>query len=307
MTSPSPLNIVLHNAFIGKVHNFPAPAKINLFLHIIGQRNNGYHNLETLFQFIDHSDTITLTVTNTSSINLLTPIADVNNDDNLIIKAAKLLKNTTNIPWGVDISINKILPMGGGLGGGSSNAATILVALNILWQCKLSNKELAILGRSLGADVPIFIHGFSAFAQGVGDELTVANPIESWYLITKPECSISTQQVFTSPDLPRNTKKLSLSAIDTRDFINDSFHNDCQKVVIKHYPEVAKLLAWLVEYAPSRMTGTGACVFTRFSSQHEALSLQAELPKGIDSFVAQGLNKSPLHSMVALLLLNKYL
>jgi len=293
------------NTFLNKPIKFPSPAKINLFLHIVGQRDDGYHNLETLFQFINHSDTITLTVTETPEIELLTPIDGVKNEDNLIIKAARLLKRKSNSTLGVKISINKILPMGGGLGGGSSNAATILVALNTLWQCELTLSELAVLGLSLGADVPIFIHGFSAFAQGIGDELTAINPQEAWYLITKPECSISTQQVFTASDLPRNTQKLSANALKNSDFINDSFHNDCQILVIKLYPEVAKLLAWLVEYAPSRMTGTGACVFTRFSSQDEALALQAKLPKGISSFVAQGLNESPLCSVIAKLSLNQ--
>ncbi|WP_019025924.1 4-(cytidine 5'-diphospho)-2-C-methyl-D-erythritol kinase [Colwellia piezophila] len=295
----------LSNPFLNKAFEFPAPAKINLFLHIVGQRDDGYHNLETLFQFIDHSDTLNLTVTEKSEITLLTPIEGVNNEDNLIVKAARLLKKASNTAFGVKISINKILPMGGGLGGGSSNAATVLVALNTLWQCQLSLTELATLGLSLGADVPIFVHGFAAFAQGVGDELSAMHPQECWYLITKPECSISTQQVFTAVELPRNTKRLSSSALDTSDFINDKFHNDCQTLVIKHYPEVAKLLAWLVEYAPSRMTGTGACVFTRFSNQREARSLQAKLPKGVSSFVAQGLNKSPLCSVMTKLSLNK--
>ncbi len=292
------------NRFIDKTFKFPSPAKINLFLHIIGQRDDGYHNLETLFQFIDYSDTINLTITEQPAIELLTPITGVPNEDNLIVKAARLLKNKSNTPFGVKISINKILPMGGGLGGGSSNAATILVALNTLWQCKLSNKELAILGLSLGADVPIFIHGFAAFAQGVGEQLTATQPLEAWYLITKPECSISTQQVFTAEDLPRNTERLPVKALETNDFINNDFHNDCQTLVIKHYPEVAKLLAWLVEYAPSRMTGTGACVFTRFSSQNEALALQKKLPKGVASFVAKGLNESPLSKVIAKLDLN---
>ncbi|TMM42663.1 4-(cytidine 5'-diphospho)-2-C-methyl-D-erythritol kinase [Colwellia ponticola] len=287
------------NPFINKTLEFPSPAKINLFLHIVGQREDGYHNLETLFQFIDYNDTISLTVTQASDITLLTPIEGVDNDDNLIVKAARLLKNKTNTSFGANISIDKILPMGGGLGGGSSNAATVLVALNTLWQCQLSLDELAELGLSLGADVPIFVHGFAAFAQGVGEQLSMIEPQESWYLITKPECSISTQQVFTAKDLPRNTKKLSPSALKTRDFINKNFHNDCQTLVIKYYPEVAKLLAWLLEYAPSRMTGTGSCIFTQFSSSQEALSLQAKLPKGISSFVAQGLNKSPLCSVIA--------
>ncbi|TYK65531.1 4-(cytidine 5'-diphospho)-2-C-methyl-D-erythritol kinase [Colwellia echini] len=293
-TSPTSIN-----HFINKAIEFPSPAKINLFLHIVGQRPDGYHNLETLFQFLNYSDTITLTVTEQPSISLLTPIEGVNNEDNLIVKAAKLLKSKCNTSLGVNISINKVLPMGGGLGGGSSNAATILVALNKLWQCDLSLNELAILGLGLGADVPIFVHGFSAFAQGVGEELTPIEPLESWYLITKPKCSISTQQVFTATELPRNTPTLSSQSLTVKDFITENFHNDCQTLVIKNYPEVAKLLAWLVEYAPSRMTGTGACVFTRFSSQDEAQALQAKLPPGISSFVAQGLNKSPLCSLIA--------
>ncbi len=297
-------NTSYENSFLNKAIKFPAPAKINLFLHIVGQRDDGYHNLETLFQFLDHSDTITLITTEQPAIELLTPIEGVPNEENLIVKAAQLLKNKSNSPFGVKISINKILPMGGGLGGGSSNAATILVALNTLWQCKLSTTELATLGLSLGADVPIFIHGFSAFAQGIGEQLSATHPLEAWYLITKPECSISTQQVFTAENLPRNTEKLPANALKTNDFINDNFHNDCQTLVIKHYPEVAKLLAWLVEYAPSRMTGTGACVFTRFSSQDEALSLQAKLPEGISSFVARGLNQSPLSKVLAQLNLN---
>lgn len=286
------------NFYINKTLEFPAPAKINLFLHIVGQREDGYHNLETLFQFIDHSDTLQLKVTSTPEINLLTPIGGVNNEDNLIVKAAQLLKKHTTSPYGVEISINKILPMGGGLGGGSSNAATILLALNTLWQCNLPCDDLASLGLSLGADVPIFIHGFSAFAQGVGEQLSHLEPIESWYLITKPDCSISTQEVFTATDLPRNTHKLALKSLETEDFLTDEFHNDCQTFVINNYPEVANLLSWLIEYAPSRMTGTGACIFTRFSSQEKARSLQEKLPKGVHSFVARGLNKSPLYSVI---------
>lgn len=293
------------NFFLDKTLEFPAPAKINLFLHIVGQREDGYHNLETLFQFIDHSDTLRLKVTSNPEINLLTPIKGVNNEDNLIVKAANLLKDKTNSPLGIEISIDKILPMGGGLGGGSSNAATILIALNTLWQCNLSQDELVTLGLSLGADVPIFIHGFSAFAQGVGEQLSHVEPMESWYLITKPDCSISTQQVFTAADLPRNSKKLALKSLETKDFVTNEFHNDCQTLVINKYPEVANLLSWLVEYAPSRMTGTGACIFTRFSSQEKAQSLQEKLPKGVSSFVARGLNKSPLCSVIESLALAK--
>ena len=183
--------------------------------------------------------------------------------------------------------------MGGGLGGGSSNAATVLLALNKLWSINLSTKKLAKLGLSLGADVPVFVEGYAAFADGVGEQLQPAMPDEPWYLVCKPNCSISTAEVFQSQDLPRNTPKMSFY-----DFDLSKVHNDCEKMVIKHYPEVANLLAWLVEYAPSRMTGTGACIFSRFDSKQEACRIQSLLPSGVTSFVAKGLNQSPVHAIV---------
>lgn len=297
---------------LNKSYKFPAPAKLNLFLHVVGQRTDGYHELETLFQFLDYSDTIEITVTTNSDITLLTPIDGVDNEDNLIVKAAKLLQEKVfqqkhkyhkNPLLGAQISIEKVLPMGGGLGGGSSNAATILVALNALWQCGFSAEELADFGLSLGADVPIFVQGFAAFAQGIGEQLTPVQPEECWYLVSKPDCSISTASVFTSADLPRATAKLIYDDFNNhyRDDLfkdcrlnNGKYHNDCQTMVIKHYDKVANLLAWLIEYAPSRMTGTGACVFSCFASKKEAYDLQVKLPKGIDSFIAKGLNKSSL-------------
>jgi len=294
--------------YLNKRFSFPSPAKLNLFLHVVGQRADGYHELETLFQFIDYNDTLTISVTNSTNIELLTPIKGVNNEDNLIVKAAYLLQKHIerkygSIIYGAQISIKKVLPMGGGLGGGSSNAATILLTLNTLWQGNFTNIELAEMGLILGADIPIFIHGFSAFAQGVGEQLTPVEPHECWYLITKPEVSISTASVFTAKELPRNTAKLAHNDFsefyhDNDLFNEDKYRNDCQAMVIKNYFEVAKLLAWLVEYAPSRMTGTGACIFSRFSTRQEACELQAKLPNGISSFVAQGLNKSPLCSVI---------
>jgi len=301
------------NKNINKKFIFPSPAKLNLFLHVVGQRNDGYHELETLFQFIDYSDTIEISVSKSVDIELLTPIDGVKNEDNLIVKAALLLQKNIqqkqqNPIYGAKISINKILPMGGGLGGGSSNAATVLVALNKLWQSHFTHNELAEMGLSLGADVPVFVHGFSAFAQGVGEKLTPVFPDECWYLITKPDVSISTASVFASNDLPRNSAKIVSKDFNT-DYKDDDlfallpykkekYHNDCQTMVIKHYVQVANLLAWLVEYVPSRMTGTGACIFSRFASQQEACELQAKLPTGVSSFIAQGLNKSPLSSVI---------
>ena len=278
-------------------YEFPSPAKLNLFLHIVGRRVDGYHELETVFQFLALGDSLSIKRTIDSTINLLTPIAGVNNDDNLIVRAAKLLQAKTQSSFGAEIKINKLLPMGGGLGGGSSNAATVLLALNLLWQSKLPYQQLAELGLQLGADVPIFIHGFAAFAQGIGEKLTPVYPDESIYLISKPNCSISTQQVFTSKDLTRDTAKLDSKAFDDKTYIN-GYRNDCQNLVINHYPEVAKLLAWLVEYAPSRMTGTGACVFSRFSSEQEAKRVQKLLPNTITSFVTKGNNTSSLHSVL---------
>ncbi|NQY64997.1 MAG: 4-(cytidine 5'-diphospho)-2-C-methyl-D-erythritol kinase [Alteromonadaceae bacterium] len=279
--------------FTDKFYSFPSPAKLNLFLHIVGRRKDGYHELESIFQFLDFGDTIEIKATDNSNIELLTPIEGVDNQDNLIVKAALLLQNYTGSTFGAQIKIKKILPMGGGLGGGSSNAATVILALNVLWNTKLTNETLAEIGLSLGADVPIFIHGFAAFAQGVGEKLTQVTPEEYWYLVSKPNCSISTASVFTSVDLPRNTAKLPKNT--NKNNINiELCHNDCQTMVIKHYPKVAKLLAWLVEYAPSRMTGTGACIFSRFDSAEEASRIQDKLPQGIESFVAKGSNQSQI-------------
>ncbi|MGB0936861.1 MAG: 4-(cytidine 5'-diphospho)-2-C-methyl-D-erythritol kinase [Colwellia sp.] len=303
-------------------YTFPSPAKLNLYLHVVGQREDGYHELQTLFQFVEHGDTIEITLPDQAKnkakpIELLTPIEGVKDEDNLIVKAALLLRNealrseliqNNNIEskgsqlskknYTAQININKILPMGGGLGGGSSNAATVMLALNILWGINFSTEKLAGLGLQLGADVPIFIHGFSAFAQGIGEQLIDVKPKEYWYLVTKPNCSISTASVFQSKDLPRNTPRRDPLSSDVDLYDVDNWHNDCQEMVIKHYPEVANLLSWLVEYAPSRMTGTGACIFSRFTSQEEACKVQDLLPTGTYSFVTRGVNTSPLRSVI---------
>lgn len=270
-------------------YQFFSPAKLNLFLHVIGRRPDGYHNLQTVFQFLDYGDQITITPTENGKLSLLTKFDGVAEQDNLIIKAAKALKAAADCPLGAEISIDKILPMGGGLGGGSSNAATVLVALNQLWQLGYSKQALADIGLALGADVPIFVHGYAAFAEGVGEKLTPVAPPEHWYLVTKPKVSISTVSVFTSADLPRNTPRISAS-----EWSMANTHNDCQSMVTKHYPEVANLYAWLIEYAPSRMTGTGACIFSYFETEQAAREVEKLLPPGIESFVAKGLNHSPL-------------
>ncbi|MBS0041469.1 4-(cytidine 5'-diphospho)-2-C-methyl-D-erythritol kinase [Shewanella sp. M16] len=270
--------------------HWPAPAKLNLFLHVNGRRADGYHELQTLFQFIDYCDMLDFKVTETAELILHSNISNVVADsDNLILRAAKSLQQTTGFTGGAEIWLDKHLPMGGGLGGGSSDAATTLVALNTLWNTQLSTEELAKIGLKLGADIPVFIHGFAAFAEGVGERLQAVNPSEPWYLIIAPDAHVSTAEVFQDPLLPRDTPKL---AIDT--LMNQPWANDCQKLVVSKYPQVAKALGWLLEYAPSRMTGTGACVFGEFTQKQQALAALAKLPSEMQGFVAQGMNLSPL-------------
>lgn len=280
---------VIINFMTYQTFTFPSPAKLNLFLHITGRRTDGYHNLQTVFQFLDYGDEISFQKTDENTIELLTPIKGVAVEDNLIIKAAKALVSKSSKNSGVKISIQKRLPMGGGLGGGSSNAATTLVVLNKLWQCHCSVDELAKIGLSLGADVPIFVRGYAAFAEGIGEIITPCAPQEPWYLVTCPNVSISTQLIFNHPDLPRDTLPINIDNLDLS--VNK---NDCQNLVIKHYPEVAKLMAWLLEYAPSKMTGTGACLFSQFDSYEDAKQVQQLLPYNVQSFIAKGCNESPL-------------
>lgn len=270
--------------------SWPAPAKLNLFLHITGQREDGYHELQTLFQFIDHSDYLDFHITETPEIRLYSNMSDsVPDSDNLILKAAKSLKDYSGYYGGADIWLDKLLPMGGGLGGGSSDAATTLVALNALWNTRLPNAKLAELGLALGADVPVFINGLAAFAEGVGEKLQSVTPTELWYLVITPDTHVCTRSIFQHSDLPRCTPKLHLDTL-----MSNKWTNDCQNLVIKEHPQVANALSWLVEYAPSRMTGTGACVFGEFKHSQQALDVLAQLPADMKGFVAKGLNTSPL-------------
>ncbi|MGO4893608.1 4-(cytidine 5'-diphospho)-2-C-methyl-D-erythritol kinase [Flavobacterium sp. W21_SRS_FM6] len=280
---------------------WPSPAKLNLFLHINGRYPNGYHQLQSVFQLLDFGDELAFELNPEGSIHLGTPIDGVAHDDNLIVKAAMLLRKEiitrqrpqTSSPLGCNISLKKRLPMGGGIGGGSSNAATALVVLNQLWQGNLSLTELAGLGLSLGADVPIFVHGFTAFAEGVGEVLEPFYIEPTTYLVVFPDCHVSTQQIFTHPNLPRNTPKIAAA-----DYHFNNTHNDCQQLVSELYPNVANTLRWLLEYAPSRMTGTGSCVFSTFHNPSEAERVQKLLPTGSISFIAKGVNRSPLHQQL---------
>ncbi|WP_429945890.1 4-(cytidine 5'-diphospho)-2-C-methyl-D-erythritol kinase [Bibersteinia trehalosi] len=271
-------------------YRFPSPAKLNLFLYITGKLPNGYHELQTLFQFLDFGDEIEIEITTQSEIKLLNAVEGVATEENLIYRAAKLLQKQTACSQGAKISVNKKLPMGAGLGGGSSNAATVLVALNHLWQTQLSLEQLAELGLSLGADVPIFVHGFAAFAEGVGEKLTPCKIPEKWYLVLKPDVAISTAAIFSHPDLPRNTPKRTLTVL-----LQSPWLNDCEKIVKDLYPEVDECLSWLIKYAPARLTGTGACVFAEFDCKDDALAAFQAMPSDYQGFVAQGQNISPLH------------
>ncbi|MBU5387325.1 4-(cytidine 5'-diphospho)-2-C-methyl-D-erythritol kinase [Citrobacter cronae] len=276
--------------------HWPSPAKLNLFLYITGQRADGYHTLQTLFQFLNYGDEIGINLRHDGEIHLLTPVEGVAHEDNLIVRAARLLMKTASatarLPAGIgaDISIEKRLPMGGGLGGGSSNAATVLVALNHLWQCGLSVDELAAIGLTLGADVPVFVRGHAAFAEGVGEILTPVNPQEKWYLVAHPGVSIPTPLIFNDPDLPRNTPKRSIKTL-----LKCEFGNDCEVIARKRFREVDAALSWLLEYAPSRLTGTGACVFAEFDTESRARQVLEQAPEWLKGFVAKGVNLSPLH------------
>ncbi len=274
---------------------FPSPAKLNLFLYINGKRSDGYHELQTLFQFLNVGDDIDIEITDEPTITLLNNIEGVPLEQNLIYRAAKCLQDRTACPLGAKIGVIKRLPMGGGVGGGSSNAATVLVALNYLWKTGLSLQALAEIGVRLGADVPIFVRGVAAFAEGIGEKLTPCQPKEKWYVVLKPNVSISTALIFGHPNLIRNTPKRSF-----QELLHSPWANDCEKIARDLYSEVDELLTWLVQYAPSRLTGTGACVFAEFETEEEARRIFSLKPDHVEGFVAQGQNVSPLHQTLNL-------
>lgn len=269
--------------------HWPAPAKLNLILHIIGQRQDGYHLLQTVFQFIDFNDLLDFNIRDDGVISRQSDWQGVAEEDDLIVRAAKSLQQVSACNLGADISLQKRLPAGGGLGGGSSDAATTLVALNHLWGLDFSVDQLADIGLKLGADVPVFVRGQAAWAEGVGELLTPIEPDELWYLVIHPDCFVSTLEVFHSSDLTRNTP-----AIRIRDFLEEGGHNDCEYVVRKLYPEVSKAIDWLSQFADARITGTGSCIFAGFDKQQQAESVYEKLPQSWDGFVAKGLNNSPL-------------
>ncbi|GAB1258907.1 4-(cytidine 5'-diphospho)-2-C-methyl-D-erythritol kinase [Aurantivibrio plasticivorans] len=271
----------------------PAPAKLNLFLHILGQRDDGYHELQTIFQLLDFGDTLSFTPQSDNRISLTPSINGVKDEDNLIVKAARLLQRHTHTPLGAKITLDKRLPMGGGIGGGSSDAATTLLALNHLWNTQVSRKDLAELGRQLGADIPVFVLGHSAWAEGVGEKLIPVDLPDNYYLVLSPPCHVSTASIFTHSELTRDSAAITVAA-----FFEQATRNDCQTLVSRLYPEVAECIDWLSQHSSSaRMTGTGASVFAAFPSRNNAEQVLAQSPW--PGFVAQGVNQSPVHSLLA--------
>ena len=271
---------------------YSAPAKLNLFLHVVGRRSDGYHLLQTVFRFLDFSDQVSLTIRNDNKIQLNTPIIGVPAEKNLCIQAARLLQKESGTSFGVEISLKKFIPMGGGLGGGSSDAATTLLALNHLWDLNWSREELMELGLSLGADVPVFIFGENAFAEGIGEKLKPIKLLPAWYLVLTPPVHVSTADIFASKELTRNTIPVKIPP-----FSVGLGHNDLESVVCLAYPQVARHLEWLRQLNRTTMvamTGSGACVFAEFITESAARMALVSVPLGMSGFVVQGLDRHPM-------------
>ena len=285
--SPSRPSLPLHTL------SLPAPAKLNRLLHITGRRADGYHELQTLFQFLDVGDTLHFTPRHDDVVRLSPALEGVADEDNLVIRAARLLKAETGCRSGVDIRLDKRLPLGGGLGGGSSNAATTLLALNRLWQLDLDEERLAALGLTLGADVPVFVRGRAAWAEGIGERLTPVTLDTPHFVVIHPGVSVATGRVFQAPELTRDTPAIRLS----RALEGGAPHwrNDCETTVRRLYPEVDEAIDWLSQRAPTMLTGTGACVFGRLTNVEEAASIARQVDPRWHAFTAQGMNVSPLH------------
>ncbi len=271
-------------------NSWPAPAKLNLMLHITGRRDDGYHLLQSVFQFLDFGDEISVSVRDDGKIERLSELPGVSPEQDLVVRAARLLQQQSGSTLGADIRVDKRLPMGGGLGGGSSDAATVLVALNHLWQTNLPLQRLAEMGLQLGADVPVFVHGHAAWAEGVGEILQSVELPEPWYLVIIPSVEVSTAEIFSDPQLTRDCQ-----AIKIRDFLAGDGGNVCQPVASRHYPEIAQALTWLGQFAEAKMTGTGSCIFAAFDTEAQAQAVYQQLPTEWHGFVAKGSNRSALH------------
>ena len=284
----------------------PAPAKLNLFLHVLGRRDDGYHDLQTVFQFLDLADSISLSIRADGRVCRTSSHAEVEEDSDLVVRAARLLQQETGSSRGADISVEKRIPLGAGLGGGSSDAATTLLGLNKLWDLRLSVEKLAALGLRLGADVPVFVHGTAAWAEGVGERLEPVELETPWYLMVNPGCAVATAEVFSHPALTRDSTPLRI-----RDFLPPGggqvlsmqallgrARNDCEAVVRALYPQVDDALRWLCARGDGRMTGTGATVFAPFAEREQAQQLLHDLPTAWVGFVARGMNRSTALALV---------
>jgi len=273
--------------------HWPAPAKLNLFLHVTGRRPDGYHELQTLFQLIDLADTVTLAVRDDGRVERPAGPEGVSAESDLTVRAAHALQQACGTSRGATIRVAKRIPLGGGLGGGSSDAATVLLALNDLWGCGLSVDELAALALPLGADVPVFVQGSSAWAEGVGERLTPVRVPERWYVVLYPGVGVSTREVFQSPELTRNSPLITIRA-----FFESGGRNDCEGVVRRLAPGVSEALEWLSRSGPAHLTGTGSCVFAAYERAADAERVAARAPDRWPSVVARGLNTSPVHALL---------
>jgi 4-diphosphocytidyl-2-C-methyl-D-erythritol kinase len=273
---------------------WPAPAKLNLFLHVVGRRADGYHLLQTVFRFIDHGDLLRFAPRADGEVALATPLPGVPPESDLTVRAARLLQAETGCRDGATIFLEKRLPMGGGLGGGSSDAATVLLALNHLWNLGLPRRRLQEIGLALGADVPIFVYGRNAFAEGVGEAFSPLDLPPAWYLVVEPPAQVPTVDIFRSPSLRRDTP-----AIAAGDWRPGFGGNDLAPVAIERHPVIGEALDWLAAFGEARMTGSGACVFAEFATREAADAALARLPEGLPGWVARGLSAHPLAGLGA--------
>jgi len=271
--------------------SYPAPAKLNLFLHVVGRRPDGYHLLQTLFRFLDYGDTLVIEPRRDGVIALAQPLPGVPVESDLCYRAATLLRDHTGCRLGADIALTKRLPMGGGLGGGSSDAATVLMALNRLWRLDLPRQELQSLGLRLGADVPVFVFGRSAFAEGVGEQLRPVALAPASYVVLIPPVQVATAAIFSHPGLTRNTPEMKIPPLS-----EGCGHNDLEPVAVAAYPVIGECLRWLGQYGDARMTGSGACVFAAFADRAQAEQVFAQRPEEMQGFVADGLDVHPMYS-----------
>ena len=277
------------------LHNCPAPAKLNLFLHVTGRRSDGYHLLQTAFQLIDRSDLLHFDLRTDGVIRRTTDVAGVPHDTDLIVRAAKLLQQATGSTLGADIAIEKYLPMGGGLGGGSSDAATTLLVLNHLWQTDLSRAELMQLALPLGADVPFFLFGRNAFAEGIGEQMTEIQTPDCWFVVIEPGVGVPTSAIFSAPELTRNTKPVTL--LDFSGVPTYLGKNDLQSVAAAKFVQVAEALRWLEQFGAARMTGSGACVFATFAEKEQADKVVEAAAAKWKAWTAKSMHQHPLSSL----------